>query len=96
MSMPRRVTVDGGDALPRGGPVGGQPAPLIREEIMTTKRKKMPPYYEPTYQGRPLEYVRDEGGEGWLCDKGKGLSQWSDLRAAGCWSCDEVAFPIGH
>jgi hypothetical protein len=55
---------------------------------------KPPTYYEPTYQGRPLEYVRDEDGNGWLCDKG--VSRWWNLRAAGCWRCDEVAFPIGR
>lgn len=50
-------------------------------------------YYEPRYAERPLEYVRDRDGNGWLCDKG--LSPWSDLREKGCWRCDEMSFPDG-
>lgn len=63
---------------------------------MEPKREKMPPYYTPTYQGRPLQYVKDENGDGWLCDKGKRVGMWSDFRKAGCWRCDEVTFPIGR
>ncbi|MFO7894818.1 MAG: hypothetical protein R6U63_13870 [Longimicrobiales bacterium] len=61
---------------------------------MEPRRERMPPYYEPMYQGRPLQYVTDKDGQGWLCDKG--VSKWSDLRKVGCWRCDEIAFPIGH
>ncbi len=57
-------------------------------------RKKNPEYYEPDYQGRPLVFVRDPEGEGWLCDKG--VDPNNDLKAQGCWRCDEVAFPYGR
>ncbi len=52
-----------------------------------------PDYYEPEYPGRPLEYVKDRDGTGWLCDKG--VDKNRDLRAQGCWRCDEVNFPYG-
>jgi len=52
-----------------------------------------PDYYEPQYPGRPLEYVKDKSGNGWLCDKG--VDKNGDLRAQGCWRCDEVTFPYG-
>ena len=52
-----------------------------------------PDYYEPEYPGRPLEYVKDKDGNGWLCDKG--IDKSKDLRAQGCWRCDEVTFPYG-
>lgn len=60
---------------------------------METKRERMPPYYKPTYQGRPLQYVEDREGNCWLCDKG--VSPWSDHRKKGCWRYEEVAFPAG-
>ena len=42
---------------------------------------------------RPLEYVEDQKGDGWLCDKGVDVE--GDLKAQGCWRCDEIAFPYG-
>jgi hypothetical protein len=60
---------------------------------MTPKREKLPPYYEPTYRGRPLQYVEDLEGNCWLCDKRVG--PWSDHVAKGCWRCEHVAFPAG-
>jgi hypothetical protein len=63
---------------------------------MTIKKELMPEYpeyYEPEYPGRPLEYVRDEEGAGWLCDEG--VDRNLDLREQDCWRCDEVAFPFG-
>jgi hypothetical protein len=64
--------------------------------MVSIKKKVMPEYpdyYEPRYPGRPLEYVRDGEGNGWLCDKGVDWRQ--DLRVQGCWRCDEVTFPYG-
>jgi hypothetical protein len=61
---------------------------------MKFKKEMMPEYpdyYEPDYQGRPLEYVKDLDGNGWLCDKG--VDKKEDLKAQGCWRCDEVTFP---
>ena len=63
---------------------------------MKTKKEPMPDYpeyYEPTYSGRPLEYVKDKDGNGWLCDKD--VDRDGDLKAQDCWRCDEVTFPIG-
>lgn len=63
---------------------------------MSLRKKVMPEYpeyYEPQYPGRPLEYVKDSEGNGWLCDKG--VDRNADLRGQGCWRCDEVAFPSG-
>lgn len=64
---------------------------------MKISKETMPEYpkhYEPTYRGRPLEYVKDKNGNGWLCDKN--VDRNGDLREQGCWRCDEVTFPIGH
>jgi hypothetical protein len=66
------------------------------EDAMTPKKGIMPEYpeyFEPDFSGRPLEYVKDRDGNGWLCDKGVDKSR--DLREQGCWRCDEVSFPYG-
>jgi len=42
---------------------------------------------------RPLKYVKDEEGNGWLCDQT--VDPAKDLRAQGCWRCDDMAFPAG-
>lgn len=42
---------------------------------------------------RPLKYVKDQEGYGWLCDQNVNPNQ--DLRNQGCWRCDEMAFPTG-
>jgi len=63
---------------------------------MEAKRERMPEevkHFEPEYSGRPLIFVKDGEGNGWLCDKGVDLAK--DLREQGCWRCDEVTFPIG-
>ncbi len=63
---------------------------------MTIRREIMPEYprfYEPRYGERPLQFVQDPAGCGWLCDKG--VSPRADLRAQGCWRCDEMPFPDG-
>ena len=62
----------------------------IRKEIMP----EYPEYYEPNYHGRPMEFVRDKDGNGWLCDKG--IDHDGDLKEMGCWRCDDVTFPIGR
>jgi len=66
-------------------------------KIRKDRKETMPEYqeyYEPDYTGRFLEFVKDKDGNGWLCDKG--IDHDGDLRAQGCWRCDEVTFPIGH
>jgi len=42
---------------------------------------------------RPMKYVADGHGNGWLCDKG--VDESGDLAAQGCWRCEEIAFPCG-
>jgi hypothetical protein len=42
---------------------------------------------------RPLKFVRDENGNGWLCDKNVDVDR--DLKKQGCWRCEEMAFPDG-
>jgi hypothetical protein len=42
---------------------------------------------------RPMKFLRDKNGYGWLCDKE--VDPDKDLRGQGCWRCDEMAFPTG-
>ena len=42
---------------------------------------------------RPLKFFKDKDGNGWLCDKDIDFN--ADLKAQGCWRCDEMAFPTG-
>jgi hypothetical protein len=42
---------------------------------------------------RPIKYVKDKQGIGWLCDKK--VNPDKELRVQGCWRCDEMAFPTG-
>jgi len=39
---------------------------------------------------RPLKVVTDKTGESWLCDKG--VDEGGDLKAQGCWRCQDLAF----
>ena len=62
------------------------------------KRSKKPKEEDYTYlyhhlPARPLKYVKDGKGYGWLCDQGVDAKR--DLRDQGCWRCDEMAFPTG-
>jgi hypothetical protein len=67
--------------------------PGAREATMDPKPKRMPPYYTPTYQGRPLQYVKDRKGNCWLCDKN--VSPRNDTVKEACWRCEYLAFPLG-
>lgn len=60
---------------------------------MKIQKERMPEYYEPEYPGRPLKFVKDRDGDGWLCDQD--VDPNGDLKAQGCWRCDEMAFPFG-
>ena len=42
---------------------------------------------------RPIKFVKDKNGDGWLCDKT--VIGARELREQGCWRCDEMAFPEG-
>lgn len=39
---------------------------------------------------RPLEVVKDNNGELWLCDKG--VDRRCGLEQQGCWRCGDLAF----
>jgi hypothetical protein len=39
---------------------------------------------------RPMEFVKDEKGEPWLCDKG--VDQTHNLEEQGCRRCRDMAF----
>lgn len=40
---------------------------------------------------RPMKFVQDMNGDGWLCDKD--VDPAKDLAGQGCWRCEEMAFP---
>ena len=42
---------------------------------------------------RPIKYIMDQEGYGWLCDKR--VNREKGYREQGCWRCDEMAFPDG-
>jgi hypothetical protein len=44
--------------------------------------------YHPS--ARPMEVVKDDHGEWWLCDKG--VDTHHNLLKQGCWRCGELAF----
>ena len=60
---------------------------------MADENKPRTPDFVPHKAARPLLFVKDREGNGWLCDK-KIDPGW-DLRKQGCWRCDEMAFPAG-
>jgi hypothetical protein len=66
-----------------------------KETMENTKEVRIEDYTElfNHLAARPLKYVRDKDGYGWLCDKAADPD--TDLRAQGCWRCDEMAFPTG-
>ena len=48
------------------------------------------PVVEPHKAARPIRFVKDGNGEGWLCDKDVDTN--ADLAAQGCWRCGDLAF----
>ena len=67
-----------------------------RRVTMKPKKDLMPEYleaFEPEYTGRPLVFLKDKDGNGWLCDKE--VDPNANLRDQGCWRCDEMSFPLG-
>jgi hypothetical protein len=60
---------------------------------MEEKPQRLPPYYTPTYLGRPLQYCEDREGNCWLCDKH--AIPWCDHAEKDCWRCEYLAFPLG-
>jgi hypothetical protein len=49
--------------------------------------------YSPHKSVRPLKFVKDKDGNGWLCDKDVDVDR--DLRKQGCWRCEDMPFPDG-
>jgi len=43
---------------------------------------------------RPMKFFKDKEGNGWLCDKD--INFGGDLRAQGCWRCDEIGFSLSR
>ena len=43
---------------------------------------------------RPMKFIKDKDGNGWLCDKDVNID--GDLEAQGCWRCEDMAFPMGR
>jgi hypothetical protein len=60
---------------------------------MTDENRETIQDYEPHSPARPLKYVKDKDGNGWLCDQE--VNPDVDLRKQGCWRCDEMSFPDG-
>ena len=58
-----------------------------------TNETKTPATTDTHIPARPLKFFKDGEGIGWLCDKD--IDPDGDLRAQGCWRCDEMAFPDG-
>lgn len=59
---------------------------------MTTDQKTLEAV-SPHKPARPLKFVKDSEGNGWLCDRD--VDPKGDLKAQGCWRCEEMAFPTG-
>jgi hypothetical protein len=64
-----------------------------RKENAMDKQNEKDRSNETHTAARPMRYVKDEDGNGWLCDKD--IDPGGDLEAQGCWRCDEMAFPMG-
>jgi hypothetical protein len=58
---------------------------------MTEKTKET--QVNPHLAARPLKYVKDAQGNGWLCDSN--VDPGRDPAAQGCWRCEDMAFPFG-
>jgi hypothetical protein len=63
------------------------------EEAAMNDEDRIPATTDTHRPVRPLKFFRDAQGNGWLCDKD--IDPDRDLRAQGCWRCDEMAFPTG-
>lgn len=72
---------------------GENAAESPRRQTMASDNEPRTPDFVPHQAARPLKYVKDKEGNGWLCDKG--INPRGDLRKQGCWRCDEMAFPTG-
>jgi hypothetical protein len=78
------------------GPLGTHHAFLIaleENDMADNNDTKTRDPVKPHMAARPMKFVKDKEGNGWLCDKDVDVSK--DLRQQGCWRCDEMAFPTG-
>ena len=60
----------------------------VMEQVKKTTESK-----ETHKPARPIQFIKDRYGNGWLCDKG--IDPDGDLEAQGCWRCEDMAFPMG-
>jgi hypothetical protein len=64
---------------------------------MNEKEEKKEEERKPDYVShravRPLKFVKDKNGNGWLCDAN--VDPNGNLEAQGCWRCEDMAFPTG-
>ena len=57
---------------------------------MANKTEGKPLDYVPHRPARPLKFVKDNDGTGWLCDQDVDVK--GDLSKQGCWRCRDMAF----
>lgn len=60
---------------------------------MTDKDSMSSLDFVPHRPARPIKFVKDKDGDGWLCDTNVDVNK--DLKDQGCWRCEEMAFPDG-
>jgi len=73
-------------------PAGRALEQQIEEQVMERDKKELASTETHT-PARPLQFIKDRDGNGWICDKG--IDPDGDLEAQGCWRCEEMAFPMG-
>ena len=66
---------------------------MNEKEEKEEKEEEIKLDYVPHSAARPLKFVRDKNGNGWLCDAN--VDSDGDLEAQGCWRCEDMAFPTG-
>lgn len=60
---------------------------------METQKTSQQHQQDEHHAARPLKFVKDDEGNGWLCDQN--VDPHRNLKLQGCWSCGEIAFPDG-
>ena len=60
---------------------------------MEKEKREIAVDYIPHKPARPMKFVKDKNGNGWLCDFDVDPNE--DLEKQGYWRCDEMAFPAG-
>lgn len=60
---------------------------------MSNENNPSTPDFVPHNAARPMKYIKDRDGNGWLCDKNADPN--GNLLEQGCWRCEDMAFPTG-